>query len=248
MVWMCNGTYWSDEFFDLTNNKITEIFERIKPRDVTQMKWKTLIIILISSIFLAGPVLASSSYSSHLVPTPTQDVAISEAEYRAFEAALIEYRDDGKADQKAINNLMLNGLMLSSPSGSPTDAELTRAKGYFNQVLALDPNHVDAWLYLGFCDYRLTDYDSAMESFAKALELDPGNEMTHNLLQAAKVTKTRESFLAETGRTEEYEQYQQWRDEMSGANSVPLSVTTGIISVLLSMVLVIRGGNSGGER
>lgn len=212
------------------------------------MKWNIFILLLITGILLSGPVLASSFYSSHLVPTPTQDVAISEAEYRAFEVALIEYRDERETDQQAINNLMLNGLMLSSPSASPSDTDLTRAKGYFKQVLALDPNHLDAWLYLGFCDYRLSDYDSAMRSFEKALDLDPGNEMAHNLLQAAKVTKTRETFLEETGRTEEYEQYQQWRDEMSGANSTPIPVTTGIVSVLLTVILVIwRRDNSGGK-
>ena len=53
--------------------------------------------------------------------------------------------------------------------------QLDSAAKYFEQVVALNPSHVDGTTNMGLVFHKRNDYPNAIEWYLKALEIDPRN-------------------------------------------------------------------------
>lgn len=58
------------------------------------------------------------------------------------------------------------------------------AREFYLYAIQLNPNDAEAHLYLGFSHFRLGDRDAAARAWQRVLEIDPGNTVALNNLQA----------------------------------------------------------------
>ena len=82
----------------------------------------------------------------------------------------------------------------SSPSATTKDSpyataeKAVQAKDYIRAVAILeevvrdDPKHADAWNYLGYGHRQLGDFETALASYMRALELKPDHRGAHEYL------------------------------------------------------------------
>jgi len=73
------------------------------------------------------------------------------------------------------NKLFKKGVNLMA------DEKLDDAVRVFEQVLRIDPNHVDSLLKLGYAKFHLDDYEGAMKIYDRILDIDVTNAETWNL-------------------------------------------------------------------
>jgi tetratricopeptide (TPR) repeat protein len=64
------------------------------------------------------------------------------------------------------------------------DRDYSGAREYYLYAIKINPNDAEAHLYLGFSHFRLGDRDAAARSWRRVLEIDPGNAVALNNLQA----------------------------------------------------------------
>src|SRR5215208_5810464 len=72
------------------------------------------------------------------------------------------------------SNLDLN-ILLDSAREYYVKGDYKRADIFFERVLEIEPNHIDALNGKGTSLYRLADYDKAKKCFDKVLKMDPKN-------------------------------------------------------------------------
>ena len=53
----------------------------------------------------------------------------------------------------------------------------------FNAALNVNANNTDAWAGLGFCYAKLNNRAKAIESYSRAIQVDPGNSAARAALQ-----------------------------------------------------------------
>ena len=73
------------------------------------------------------------------------------------------------------NKLFKKGVNLMA------DEKLEDAARVFEQVLRIDPSHVDSLLKLGYAKFHLDDYEGAMKTYDRVLDIDVTNAEAWNL-------------------------------------------------------------------
>lgn len=73
------------------------------------------------------------------------------------------------------NKLFKKGINLMA------DEKLEEAARAFEQVLRIDPNHVDSLLKLGYSKFHLDDYEGALKAYDRVLDIDVTNAEAWNL-------------------------------------------------------------------
>jgi tetratricopeptide (TPR) repeat protein len=73
------------------------------------------------------------------------------------------------------NKLFKKGVNLMA------DEKLEDAARVFEQVLRIDPSHVDSLLKLGYSKFHLDDYEGAMKAYDRVLDIDVTNAEAWNL-------------------------------------------------------------------
>jgi tetratricopeptide (TPR) repeat protein len=97
--------------------------------------------------------------------------------------AQVELREGGAAE-----------LQVEFGKALHVQQRLEEAAAHFEQAVAADSSSIDGWKGAGYCRHRLQDLEGAREAYARALELDPGDD--RNRANLALV-------LADLGRFEE---------------------------------------------
>ena len=85
----------------------------------------------------------------------------------------------------------------------------------FESALGLEPEKRTTLFYLGLAEFELGNWSSAVETFERVVQLEPGFALGHALLARS---------LAETGRTDEARQAQRNARE-HGASAEELRLT-----------------------
>ncbi len=122
-------------------------------------------------------------------PTPEEQAAIARQEAEREYAAA--YRDVEKAQQerKEATALREAGDEKSAKKAAQRDesAQKRLAKGVqrFARVVAVIPDHANAWNMLGYTKRMTGDTEGAFEAYWKCLELDPGHAGAHEYLGEA---------------------------------------------------------------
>src|SRR5215213_7364816 len=80
----------------------------------------------------------------------------------------------GNNNNASHSNLDLN-ILLDSAREYYVKGDYKRADIFFERVLEIEPNHIDALNGKGTSHYRLADYDKAKKCFDKVLKMDPKN-------------------------------------------------------------------------
>src|SRR5215204_6353434 len=80
----------------------------------------------------------------------------------------------GNNNNASHSNLDLN-ILLDSAREYYVKGDYKRADIFFERVLEIEPNHIDALNGKGTSLYRLADYDKAKKCFDKVLKMDPKN-------------------------------------------------------------------------
>jgi cytochrome c-type biogenesis protein CcmH/NrfG len=83
---------------------------------------------------------------------------------------LMDKLDKNPQDKEVILNLADSFMMIRS---------YDRARKFFERALAIDSKNIHALMGLGMCYYQSEDFDKAINSFGKLLEIDPNDPMAH---------------------------------------------------------------------
>ena len=74
-------------------------------------------------------------------------------------------------------------ILLDSARGYYVKGDYKKADIFFERVLEIEPNHIDALNGKGTSLYRLADYDKAKKCFDKVLKMDPKNIVAFDNLE-----------------------------------------------------------------
>jgi tetratricopeptide (TPR) repeat protein len=113
-----------------------------------------------------------------VVPGQQQSVTLRIQYRRVYKPAAMNFVDRGKKllfkQNSAINPLAaLNPLALSSESGHQTQADLQKARGFFQDALKEDANYPEAAYDLALACQLLSDSAAMLNAFRLAVKLDP---------------------------------------------------------------------------
>jgi tetratricopeptide (TPR) repeat protein len=78
-----------------------------------------------------------------------------------------------------------------------TARNYTGARDTFERIVNIDPQHLDAYFYLGYIKYMLNDYEMSEDYYLRALEIDPDNErVLNNLAETQRLGGKQEEAIA----------------------------------------------------
>jgi tetratricopeptide (TPR) repeat protein len=113
-----------------------------------------------------------------VVPGQQQSVMLRIQYRRVYKPAAMNFVDRGKRllfkQTSSINPLAaMNPLALGSLSGRQTEADLKKARGFFEDALKEDPNYPEAAYDLALTCQLLSDSAAMLKAFRLAVKLDP---------------------------------------------------------------------------
>ena len=113
-----------------------------------------------------------------VVPGQQQSIMLRVQYRRVYKPAAMNFVDRGKKllfkQSSSINPLaVLNPVALSSQSGRQTEADLKKARGFFESALKEDPNYPEAAYDLALTCQLLSDSAAMLNAFRQAVKLDP---------------------------------------------------------------------------
>lgn len=89
---------------------------------------------------------------------------------------------DKEPEETSLTNVDYNkNKLFKKAVNLMADEKLEDAVRVFEQVLRIDPNHVDALLKLGYAKFHLDDYEGSMKAYDMILDIDVTNAEAWNL-------------------------------------------------------------------
>ena len=89
---------------------------------------------------------------------------------------------DKEPEETSLTNVDYNkNKLFKKAVNLMADEKLEDAVRVFEQVLRIDPNHVDSLLKLGYAKFHLDDYEGSMKVYDKILDIDVTNAEAWNL-------------------------------------------------------------------
>jgi tetratricopeptide (TPR) repeat protein len=135
----------------------------------------------------------STPSSSPIVPTtptsPEEQAAIAKQKAEATYASAYKDVEKAQKELEEATTLRTAGDEKSAKKAVEKEASATKklkkSAGQFEQVVAVIPDHANAWNMLGYSRRMTGDLDGAFTAYWKCLEIDPNHAGAHEYLGEA---------------------------------------------------------------